>query len=250
MQFTPRKWKCEGNIDHYVIEVSFDASDIADAVHVADAKVQFINVHNPGGIKRPPEIIRNRIIAGKLADAAVAALLKLRIAKSNLTQVFDVNEYDKNRNDGFQHPDPYDLELTRQGEASQTIEVRSSFSYKLAPVDKIVKKLSIYGWYTSENKPAEPPRDWYWQVIYYLRPRDVAQGNGPSVDIFEDELAKGTVVGYVVGGASRELLLTEGEYRNDQDGACYRAITPICGGLDYWGMVTAMFGIAKPEGRR
>lgn len=245
MQFTGRKWKCGDNSDHCVIEVAFDAADIANAVNVANMKVQYINVHNPGGIRRSSNVIRNRIVAGKLADAAVAELLTLRLAKSNLSQVFAVTEYDKNRTDGFQLPDPYDLLVTNQGAASQTIEVRSSFCYRLAPANKIVQKLSIYGWYTSANKPAEPPRDWYWQVIYYLRPRDIPQGEGPAVGIFEDELDKGAVVGYIVGGASSALLASKGMDRNDQDGANYRAITPICGACDYWAMVMAMFGITK-----
>lgn len=251
MQLTPRKWKCEGNKDHIVIEIAFDAADIAAASAVADAKVKYINVHNPGGIRRAPEVIRNRIIAGKLADAAVAELLHHRIDKSSLTQLITVNEYDKTRSDGFEHPDPYDLELLRQGQSKpETIEVRSSFSYKLAPPDKIVKKLSIYGWYTSANKPIEPPRDWYWQVIYYLRPRDIPLDNGPPVSIFEEELVTGRLIGYVVGGASRALLELKGSNRSDQDKACYRAISPICGGLDYWGMITAMLNVFPPVNNR
>lgn len=243
MRFSAKKWKCEGDKDHVVIEVAFDASDIKAASDVADAKVGFINVHNPGGIRRSPSVIRNRIIAGKLADAAVADLLNQRIAKSGLP--FSVNEYDKFRTDSFAHPDPYDLELVKPGN-TETIEVRSSFCYRLAPPDKIVKKLSVYGWYTSANKPVEPPRDWYWQVIYYLRPRDIPREEGPAVRIFEDELEKGALVGYIVGGASRELLDTIGVSRPDQDNAWYRAITPICAALDYWGMVGAMLGIARP----
>ena len=243
MKFSAKKWKCEGDKDHVVIEVAFDAADIKAASDVADAKVGFINVHNPGGIRRSPCVIRNRIIAGKLADAAVADLLNRRIAKSGLP--FSVNEYDKLRTDGFEYPDPYDLELDKQGN-TETIEVRSSFCYRLAPPDKIVKKLSIYGWYTSANKPAEPPRDWYWQVIYYLRPRDIAQNGGPPVDIFEDELETGALVGYIVGGASRDLLKAIGKSRTDQDDALYCAISPICAGLDYWGMVGAMLGVTPP----
>jgi hypothetical protein len=243
VKFSAKKWKCEGDKDHVIIEVVFDANDIKAASAVADAKVNFINVHNPGGICRPPHVIRNRIIAGKLADAAVAELLNQRIAQLGLS--FSVNEYDKTRMDGFEHPDPYDLELNKPG-STQTIEVRSSFCYRLAPPDKIVKKLSIYGWYTSANKPAEPPRDWYWQVIFYLRPCDIPQESGPAVRIFEDELEKGELIGYIVGGASRELLETIGVSRTDQDNAWYRAITPICAGLDYLGMSQAMFGIATP----
>lgn len=241
MKFALRTWQCDGNKNHGVIEVSFEAQDIAEACRVADAKVRYINVHNPGGIRRSPAVIRNRIVAGKLADAAVGALLRHRIDKSGLAQTVSVAEYDQVRRDGFEFPDPYDLELHRLGQqAPETIEVRSSFCYRLAPPDKIVKKLSIYGWYTSANKPAEPPRDWYWQVIYYLRPRDIPQDDGPRVGIFEDALESGELRGYVVGGASRDLLIAKGTNRSDQDGAWYRAISPICSGMDCQGMLSTM----------
>lgn len=59
-------------------------------------------------------------------------------------------------------------------------------------------------------------------------------------------MEKGELIGYIVGGASRELLETIGVSRTDQDNAWYRAITPICAGLDYLGMSQAMFGIATP----
>jgi hypothetical protein len=247
LKFNPQTWKCEGGIDHVVVEVAFEQQDIATATAVADAKVNYINVHSPGGIRRSPAVIRNRIIAGKLADAAVFRLIRHRIRVENLEQVFSVLEYDAVRADGFQYADPFDLELCRYGQpASETIEVRSSFSYRLAPAENIVKKLSIYGWYTSYNKPVEPPRDWYWQVIFYLRPQDIPQDDGPNVGVFEEELAKGTVTAYVVGGASRALLESKGVTRKDQDDAFYQAITPICGGSDYWGMVTGMLGVSKP----
>lgn len=242
MRFTAKTWKCEGDVDHVVIEVKFDQQNIAAATNVAIAKVNYINVHSPGGIRRPGAVILNRIIAGKLADAAVGGLIQHHIKTANLGEAFSILEYDAIRTDGFEYADPYDLVLRRQGQANaETIEVRSSFSYRLALPDKIVQKLSIYGWYTSHNKPTEPPRDWYWQVIYYLRPKDIPQGYGPNIDIFEEELAKGTVTGYVVGGASRALLESKGTTRKDQDGAFYQAITPICGGLDYRGMVRIMF---------
>lgn len=245
MKFTPKIWACDDGKQHCVIEVNFDKSDIVAATDVADAKVKFINVHNPGGIKRDSSVIRGRIIAGKLADAAVAALLERQIKKSGLCETYDIREYDKVRADGFENPDPFDLELTKHNKQFQTIEVRSSFSYRLAPAEKIIKKLSIYGWYTSANKAAESQRDWYWQVVYYLRPSDIPQSGNLDVPVFETELEKGALVGYVVGGASCSLLNAHGISREDQDGANYRAISPICNGFDYWGMVTAMFGITK-----
>ncbi|WP_198527904.1 hypothetical protein [Xanthomonas citri] len=208
---------------------------------MAEAKVSFINAHNPGGILRPPGIIRNRIIAGKLADSAVLSMIQQCISHWGLSDLLAVREYDKNRSDNFENPDPYDLELINlKTLETKTIEVRSSFCYRLAPVSKIVEKLSVYGWYTSANKPVEPPRDWYFQVIYYLRPRDVENEYGLNIDVFEDRVEAGSVTGYVVGGASRQLLDTKGVDRTDQDGASYRAIYPVCQASDCIEMLNAV----------
>ncbi|WP_426319746.1 hypothetical protein [Pseudoduganella sp. R-43] len=243
MKIQSTKWPCSGVVNHSVVEVNFDQNDIDSAIAVADAKVQFINAHNPGGIRRSPEVIKNRIIAGKLADSAVLTMISQCISHWGMTNVYDVSEYDKNRADNFENPDPYDLELTNlRTQATQTIEVRSSFCYKLAPVSKIVEKLSVYGWYTSANKPVEPPRDWYFQVVYYLRPQDVPNESSLNIKTFEDQLKAGSVTGYVVGGASRRILESKGVDRTDQDGASYRAIYPVCQAHDCIQMMHAVVG--------
>ncbi|WP_223511340.1 hypothetical protein [Pseudomonas sp. GL-B-19] len=241
MLIKSKKWRCVGSENHLVVEVVFDSHDINEATSVANAKMDFINVHNPGGIQRTSEVIKNRIIAGKLADSAVLEMLNRCIGAWGLGSVFAVSEYDKSRSDNFENPDPYDLELHNKiTQATQSIEVRSSFCYKLAPVEKILEKLSVYGWYTSKNKPIEPPRDWYFQVVYYLRPRDVAQENSLKMKIFEDLLESGSVTGFVVGGASKELLHEHGINRLDQDGASYRAISPIYQASDCKFMLNAV----------
>jgi len=228
MKIKSIKWPGSGKSAHSVVEVIFDSQDIDSAIAIADAKVNYINVHNPGGIHRSPEVIKNRIIAGKLADSAVLAMIKQCIIHWGLADSFVVREYDQNRTDGFKNPDPYDLELVDlKCGMMKTIEVRSSFCYKLSPVQKIIEKLSVYGWYTSANKPVEHPRDWYFQVIYYLRPRDIASEQGLNIKVFEDQLDAGCVTAYVVGGASRLLLEDKGLDRKDQDGASYRAIFPV-----------------------
>ena len=132
------------------------------------------------------------------------------------------------------------------GREGQALEIGASYS--VGGLGKVISReaSNLKIGYTSYNKPVEPPRDWYWQVIYYLRPQDCPQDGGPNVGVFEEELAKGMVTAYVVGGASRALLEATGVTRRDQDDAFYQAITPICDGLDYWGMVTAMFGINRP----
>src|SRR5690606_18763414 len=164
-----------------------------------------------------------RIIAGKLADSAGLAMNEQCIAYWGLSELYVVREYDKHRSDYFENSDPYDLEIINfRNQEIKTKEMRSSLCYMLAPVSKIVEKLSVYGWYTSANKPAEPPRDWYFQVIYYLRPSDIETQFGINVGVFEDQLYNGSVTAYVVGGAPRPLLETAGINSTDKDGALYR----------------------------
>jgi hypothetical protein len=135
------------------------------------------------------------------------------------------------------------LELVNLGtQAKESIEVRSSFCYRLAPVEKIIEKLSVYGWYTSANKAAELPRDWYFQVIFYLRPRDISSDLDIDIGVFEDQLDSGSVTGYIVGGASRQLLHAEGVVRLDQDKASYQAISPIYRAHDCPSMARAILG--------
>lgn len=242
MILTGKKWQCANKTPHYVVETIFDLQDITKAIKVADSKVNHINVHNPGGLKRSPDVIHNRIVAGKLADSAVFELLRRRIASSHLNS--SIIEYDEIRNDGFVNVDPYDLLLQKQDGTIELIEVRSSYCYKLAPEQKIIDKLSIYGWYTSLNKPQEPIKDWYWQFVYYMHPRDISDDTLPSIPIFEEELSKGEIKGYIVGGASRKQLDQYGTVRLDQDGARYMSLSPICnGGQDYFNMVNSMFNI-------
>lgn len=243
MKLKSTKWPCAGIANHMVVEATFDLHDIKAATSIADAKIHFINAHNPGGILRAPDVIKNRIIAGKLADTAVLEMITQCIDYWGLRSSFAVREYDQCRTDNFENPDPYDLELINlKTQEIQSIEVRSSFCYRLAPITKIVEKLSIYGWYTSANKQAEPPRNWYFQVIYYLRPRDIPQEHDLELGVFEDQLEYGSVTGYVVGGASQQLLHTTGSIRTDQDGASYRAISPICQARDCQSMLNAILG--------
>lgn len=243
MKLRSTNWPCAGIANHIVTEVTFDASDINAAIGVANSKINFINAHNPGGILRSPDVIKNRIVAGKLADTAVLEMIARCIDHWGLRSSFLVREYDQCRTDNFERPDPYDLELLNIAtQETQSIEVRSSFCYRLAPVEKIVEKLSVYGWYTSANKQVEPPRHWYFQVIYYLRPRDIPSEDGLELGVFEDHLESGSVTGYVVGGANQGLLHTNGTLRTDQDGASYRAISPICQATDCRSMLKAVLG--------
>jgi hypothetical protein len=246
MQFIPETWKCEDGHDHNVIKVNFDLQDISRAGSIADKKIDHIDAHNPGGRLREAGVIRNRIIAGKLADAAVLTFLRQEANSHKLNWQF--TEYDQARTDDFCNPDPYDLLMIDSQGQQTTIEIRSSFCYRLSPYNKIAKKLSIYGWYTTANKPTEEIKDWYWQVVYYLRPLDITppdRETWPDVKVFEDCLNSGCLSGFIVGGSSRKLLadISRATDRSDQDGAIYRSIYPICEGFDCQQMVNTMLCI-------
>jgi len=232
-------WHCPDGHSHNVIQVDFEDIDIKRAVWIADQKLQFVNVHSPGGVVRLPAIIRNRIISGKLADHAVKYLINSTIASRGLSLV--IQEYDEVRVDSWRNPDLFDLQISSPA-SHRDIEVRSSFSYILPLPERIIQRLSIYGWYVSGNKPSEPPRDFYWQVIYHMRPRDISkQATWPDVPVFEDQLDAGLVRGYIVGGATKELLndRSVAVVRSDQDRAFYQSIWPICLGMDVLGILNA-----------
>jgi len=246
MQITPRQWSDNQGNAHSVFEVKFEASDITKARAIAHSKIAYVNVHNPGGIRRTLDVINNRIIAGKLADFAVLQAIRDSIRLRKIEDRFHVSEYDAGRSDGFQQPDPYDLALADSTKASvQTIEVRSSFCYRIGRAQNIVNRLSIYGWYTSFNKIIEPPKDWYWQVIFHSRPKDIpepsVEGRPPIVvPIFEETLTNNSTVGFIVGGSTREFLEKQGIARNDQDNAIYQSIFPISTGFDAEEMLVKM----------
>jgi len=232
-------WRCSDRHSHNVIQVDFEDTDIKRAVWIADQKLQFVDVHSPAGVVRSPAIIRNRLISGKLADHAVKYLINSTIASRGLSLV--LQEYDEVRVDSWRNRDSFDLQISSPT-SHRDIEVRSSFSYMLAPAAKIIQKLSIYGWYVTRNKPREPLRDFYWQVIYHMRPGNISkQATWPDVPVFEDQLDAGLVRGYIVGGATRELLNNKSlaGIRRDQDGAFYQSISPICLGMDVSGILNA-----------
>lgn len=243
MKFKKHNWPSNGQ-SHIVVEVNFEKKDIDRALRIANSKLDHIDVHSPGGIARPAGIIKSRLIAGKLADFAVEALLNNSISKRDLNLL--IEEYDSVREDNFLNPDPFDLRLVSSDKYHEIceIEVRSSFCYKLAPVQKIVDKLSIYGWYTSHNKPTEPMKDLYWQVIYYSVPADISDNASvEGLNVFDEQIENGECSAFIVGGCTQDMLTnkTLSSTRRDQDNAYYQSISPISKGLDCQKLINAMF---------
>ena len=232
MELLEKTWYCADRLAHNVIQVVFDDTDIKQAAWIADQKLQYVNVHSPGGIVTLRNIIRSRIISGKLADHCVKQFLNSTISSRGLALA--IQEYDEIRTDNWKNHDFFDLQIT-SSLSQRDIEVRSSFSYILAQPERIIQRLSIYGWYVSGNKPIEPPRNFYWQVIYHLRPRDIRkEPSWPDLPIFEDQLEFGKLYAYIVGGATKDMLSNNqlAVIRRDQDRAFYQSISPICLGMD------------------
>ena len=241
MRLEPLDWVCDGGSNHCVVKVDFESADITRAIDIANSKAAYVNIHSAGGVVRSERVIKSRIITGKLADFAVYEYLRTQIKDRGISG--QLYEYDEIRADGFQNPDDGDLILILRDKPKIVIEVRSSFCYKLRNEAEIIKKLSIYGWYTSYHKPTEPQRDWYWQFVYYLRPSGIAPvAHASHVLSFDDELEKGYLSGYIVGAASRALLNEKGITRPDEERAFYKAINPICSGLDCRNACQELFG--------
>lgn len=228
MLLTEQSWPAAESRSHGIIQVDCDPSDIERARYYADLKLATVNPHGPGGLLRNKQVVRNRLTAGKLADAAVGAWLQQACAMHPaLPSGTVLLEYDRVRTDEFQYPDPYDLALLTPEGVLRSMEVRASFSYRVGRPSTIARKLSLYGWYSTHNKAMEPEKDGYWQAFFYARPEDLPAPEGfAQIPVFEDCLNQGKVTLYLVAGASRALLERIGQTRKDQDQAEYWAIYP------------------------
>lgn len=224
--------------------MAFDEADIERAKQIARAKLDFTDVHSPGGQIRSRAVVYSRIVAGKLADAAVAAIIRGGLDQTDFPA--EVIEYDAIRTDGYREPDEFDLQV-RLGDITRDVEIRSSFSYRVWTPPRMLHAMSVYGWYTSGSKAVEPHREYYWQVLYHLRPEDIqfaadAKPPWPMLKTFEDAVRQRDVSAYVVGGATRTLLSDDARacVRRDQEGAEYRAIHPAATAFDVDEMVQAL----------
>lgn len=77
-----------------------------------------------------------------------------------------------------------------------------------------------------------------------MRPADIKPDRSwPDVNVFEECLEIGKVSGFIVGGATQRMLKDPfiAKVNQDQDGALYQSISPICIGFDCEKMLNAMF---------
>ncbi len=241
MKLTPGTWQSTTTGKIFVVGiVQFESIDIERATFIVNKKISHVDIHSPAGIKRSRDVIFSRLLAGKLADHAVEFLLKSCISKNDLN--YKIQEYDSVRNDNFLNPDPYDI-LIVGSNFNYEIEVRSSFCYRLKDKELLIDKLSSYGFYTSRTKTFEPPKDFYWQVVFYNKPRDLVQlGDFSAATIFEDDIINGCLEAYIVGGGPRSMFQSDtAVIRSDQDGAYYHSIFPISNGYDCAELLNQIF---------
>lgn len=232
MKLTTETWTNAGFGKHFVTRVDFDASDIGEAFNIAKAKLFHTNSYDPNGVAREHRVMESRLVAGELADQAVLSILNDFYLSNN--QQYDAIEYDSIRQDNFTNSAPYSILIRHLGNSIKTVEVRSSFCYRLPDPRMMISKLSTYGWYTSYGKPAEDPKDIYFQAFYHLRPQSIEKlAQWPDIPEFENCLRQGKVSIYVVGGADKVLLQNAGVVKKDDaDGAFYQAIYPANTGYD------------------
>lgn len=247
MEIRPLKWKSKkSNKIHLVVEVSFDTQDIENARQIVHKKIDYVDVHSPAGVEREEDVIKCRLLAGKLADHAVKYAIEQSIG--HYASEHKVIEYDLIRTDQFKNPDPFDLAVQFEQNELVELEVRSSFCYKLGPLSNIINKFSSYGFYTTRTKPNEPKKDIYWQVVFYNVPYDLSgdEDRIEEINIFEDDIESGNLKAYIVGGGARALFESEiACIRPDQDGAFYYSLSPITEGKDCSKLINETLQLSK-----
>ena len=140
-----------------------------------------------------------------------------------------------------------DLIVTSMGpiRISRTIEVRSSYSYKAASIERVVTgAFSLLGPYITSSKPEETAKDFHVTVVHRIDPRWLETvtkknpfdiGSQESAAPIYKHICEQGMTSYFVGGQTGKAFLESKESRTDdlyQLGARYRIIKPICDGLD------------------
>lgn len=192
------------------VRVSFNEEDIARARHLAARKVNLVDIHSPGGDRRSHDVRLRRLVAGKLADHAVAQLLTLYYARN--APLFWVQEYDDVRTDQFKQPDPWDLRCIDPKGNSRMVEVRSSFVHRLNNAERLWThpRQSLLGPYRTAAKSMEAAKDLFWQVAFLRVPVD--EGDRGFNLPFQGDARDLPLDAYVMGGGESELFDRIGTY--------------------------------------
>lgn len=209
------------------VEVKFSMSEplIEKAKHQAKSKTPFTHQASPSAKKRSVEEVFNAQLLGTIADIAFCNLLQSFLDKYHPTS-FTVERYDDIREDNFENPDQFDARiLNNQEQVLAEIEIRSSVANRI-PFEGILRSWHILGWYTTQNKPAEPIRNYYVHPIYHYKLFNTSQKY--ELADAHDHLEQNNLALFIVGGASADMLQNIGYVQRKfgllQEGASYQLI--------------------------
>ena len=205
------------NTPHDVVKYTFSTSDpeYQEALNKAKQLANKVNPHAPDGTIRKPEKIFAVNFAGCLAEIACINYFNGYFRQKN---AFHLRAHSTNFNP-ILDDQQIDIMVTNSiKQISSTVEVRSSFSYAQSDINVYNQYFSLVGYYSSPNKPMETSKDFYVTVIFRFDESYMPEKikNGENITL------------HIAAGASKDLLIADGEWDNLQNGtAQYRVIKPI-----------------------
>jgi hypothetical protein len=239
---------CDGKI-HKIVKYHLNPTDtiLIDSLNKGAELAGKVNINDPSGVPRDvakrvakcsggviAEKIFNDFLAGRMRDEA-----KIKSKLSEIELFVPPADYSKGQ---------IDLILRSRVDKKPIlrVEVRSSFSYKTASIDNVVRyAMSLLGPYITTTKPFEETKDFHVTVIHRVDPAELLSRS-----------RKQGIDSYVVGGGTKQMF-QDSKLRNIDDlyqkGAAYMTIKPMWKGLDAYNVVESIiagclkyFGVSVP----
>ena len=227
MKIEPIKIDCNGKI-HKIVKYHLTQKDplLIDSLEIGADLAGKVDIRDPSGV---PRVLTTRVAkcsGGVIAEKIFTDFMERKIVKESRIKR-DLSKIEIFRPNADYSKDQVDLIVRSIDEKKPIlrIEVRSSFSYKTASIDNVVKyAMSLLGPYITRVKPTEEVKDFHVTIIHRVHPADLLQrSREKGIDSF------------IVGGATKEMFqdskLTMFDSL-DQERAWYKTIKPIWKGLD------------------
>lgn len=213
---------------HDVCKVDFldDQETLSRVVAQAQAKAPYTHLNNPSARRRTEQEVYNAQLLGTLADKACSELLRSYLDKYTSGRL-TAERYDDVRTNEYKKPDQFDARVTNPEKNSvlAEVEIRSSVCNRI-PLEPMVRTWHVLGWYVTQDKPAEKIRDFYMRPVYHYN----LYGSDQAYQLRDAEthLMSGALDLYIVGGATPEILESNGEVQRGfgllQEGATYQVV--------------------------
>jgi hypothetical protein len=214
--------------DQDICKVTFlaDQKTLNYVISQAQAKAPYTHINNPSAKKRTKQEVYNAQLLGTLADYACSDLLRSYLNRYAPIPLI-TERYDDIRTDEYKKPDMFDTRVLNptNNKVLSEIEIRSSVCNQI-PLEPMIKTWHVLGWYVTQNKPAEKIRDFYMRPIYHYNLYNT--GKPYALRDAESHLMSGALDLFIVGGATPQLIETEGEVQKKfgllQEGATYQVV--------------------------